>query len=123
MSQVEYFLADPAAGQAALNDALTAQGFTVTTEAGGEWKVARGSALVTAFAGAWAGKKQRMVFTVAFFQNGPHLVARFEKLAGAGGMGGVIGIARASRVFDQTAAETAGRLRAAGVLVEPVAQG
>jgi hypothetical protein len=123
MSKVEYFLADPAAGQAALHEAFAAQGFTVTTEAGGAWKVARGSAAVTAFLGAWAGKKQRMVFSVAFFQHGAHLVARFEKLAGTGGMGGAIGIARANRVFDQVGAETAARLRAAGVLAEPVAQG
>jgi hypothetical protein len=120
MSKVEFFLADPVAGQAVLQEAFAAQGFTVTTEAGGAWKVARGSTAVTAFLGAWAGKRQRMVFSVAFFQDGPRLVARFEKIAGTGGMGGAIGMARASRVFEQTAAEAGERLRVAGVLAAPV---
>ncbi len=122
MASADYFLhGDPEAGRTVVADVLQENGFTISPEPSGSWTVARGSAALTAFVGAWAGRKrQRLVYSVTFLDHQGTLVARFERSGGGGAMGGAIGLRRSDAVFGELSDAIAARLSSAGLLAQLV---
>ncbi|RMI09281.1 hypothetical protein [Cellulomonas triticagri] len=119
MPSADYFLTSPSDDtRRALSAAFQEHGFEVTTSPDGSWAVARGNATLTAFVGAWAGRRrQRLVYAVRFFDHQGTPVARFERESGAGVMGGAIGVSRSNDVFTEVSAAVAERLHQQGHLV------
>lgn len=118
MPSADYFLAgDPGTARAALSAALRAHGFEVEPQPDGSWAVARGSAVLTAVVGAWAGRRrQRLVYAVRFFDHQGTHVARFLRESGAGMMGGAIGVSRSDDVFLEVSSAVAAHLHDRGLL-------
>lgn len=118
MPSIDYFLAGaPDAARAILAEALADEGFDVTPKSADLWEVARGSQALTMVLGGLAGRKnQRLTYSVRFVEHEGAVVARFVREAGAGVMGGAMGVARSNSVFAEVSEIVATRLRAAGHL-------
>jgi hypothetical protein len=121
MPTVDYFITgDQNAARSLLIDALQGEGFAVEPDATGNWTVSRGSQSMTVLLGAFAGKNQRLVYQMQFFQHDGALVARLYRPAGTGAMGGAIGVSRSNSVFQELDRAVGTRLTAAGVLQNAV---
>lgn len=119
MPSIDYFLlGHPETTKQALAAALAEHGFAIEAQLpNGGWTVARGSKGMTVAFGALAGRnKQRLEYTVHFFDHQGQLVARFFRDSGAGAMGGAIGVSRSNDVFAEVSQAVHHRLAQQGLL-------
>ncbi|MEA9985852.1 MULTISPECIES: hypothetical protein [Subtercola] len=103
MAAVDYFITgDHEAARGLLAQIMQGQGFEVTASPLGGWNVTRGSVGATVWLGAFAGRdKQRLEYTMQFFDSDGMLVARLARTSGAGALGGAIGVSRSASVFTE----------------------
>ncbi len=115
---IDYLISgDHEQAKAVIRDAASSLGFDVEPEPSGRWSIARGSKKLTMFLGALAGKNQRFVFGMYFYDHEGKLIARLLRETGSGAMGGAIGVGRASNVFAELDQAIGRALSGRGILV------
>jgi hypothetical protein len=123
-SSYDFFISgDHDAAKTIIGSALTAEGFTVTSNTDGGLHAVRGSTAATVLWGGLAGKKLHMAFDTQFFVDDKgQLVARLARDLAVGALkGGAIGASKTATAFEVASNAVGTALTNAGVLTSSVA--
>lgn len=106
MAYNDFFVSgDPAEARALVEGIVTSQGYTISDLPNGGRKFERGNKTKTFWLGVWAGQGFYCWFACEYFSAPDgQLIARVASNTGQGVLGGVYGLAKASKMYDELVA-------------------